>query len=399
MVTTWLLGFNSGHNFWLYCSDVSGAFGKVDAGRLVKKLEAKGFREDVLKFITSWLRRRNAHVIVGRSRSKPMELLNQVFQGTVWGPPLWNLFCEDARLCLELVSFVALVFADDLNAFKNFLNSVDNDKILSEIDSAQNSLHAWGRANRVTFDPGKESKHILSRYSPSGGNFKVLGVNFDCKLLMDDAVHDVAIDCGWKLEKMLRTRFFFNGGELIALYKAHVLSFIEYRTSAIYHASSSVLNRIDKIQDKMLKIAGTSELEALLVHNLAPLKTRRDIAMLGIIHRAALGQGPAQLQYFFHRETRAGKLRTRLQWSRHEWQLHEYKDGHHTDYIGRSSLGLVSVYNLLPWNTVVMDDVSKFQGALQNLVKERAIAGDCRWDELFSPRIEMGHHPLMLHRW
>ena len=83
MVTTWLLGFSSGQKFGLYCSDVSGAFDKVDAGRLVKKLEAKGFRADVLQVIASWLRKRSAHVIVGGSKSEPMELLNQVFQGTV----------------------------------------------------------------------------------------------------------------------------------------------------------------------------------------------------------------------------------------------------------------------------------------------------------------------------
>ena len=324
MVITWLLGFQRGQKFGLHCSDVSGAFDKVDAGRLQKKLKAKGFREDVLKVIVSWLRMRTAHVVVGGSKSKPMELLNQVFQGTVWGPPLWNLFFEDAGLCLEVISFVAMVFADDLNAFKHFLNSIENDQIIAEIDIAQNGLHTWGRANRVTFDAGKESKHVLSRHNPSGGNFKVLGVNFDCKLLMDDAVHDVAIECGWKLEKLVQSRRFFNGRELIALYKAHVLSFTEYRTSAVYHASTSVLDKIDKIQDKMLKIAGSTEIEALLVHNLAPLKTRRDIAMLGVIHRAALGQGPAQLQHFFHQVTRPQVQRTRLQLSRHDWQFQEY---------------------------------------------------------------------------
>ena len=33
--------------------------------------------------------------------------------------------------------------------------------------------------------------------------------------------------------------------------------------------------------------------------NLAPLSTRRDIAMLGVIHRAALREGPQQLLIFF----------------------------------------------------------------------------------------------------
>jgi len=288
-----------------------------------------------------------------------------------------------------------MVFADDLNAFKQFPNSTNNEAIMLELQAAQDSLHKWGRANRVSFDPGKESKHVLSRHESAGGNFKILGVNFDCKLIMDDAVHDVASECAWKLERLLRSKRFFNGHELLGLYKAHVLSYIEYRTSALYHASCSVLRKIDRVQERMLNIAGISEIEALLFFHLAPLRTRRDIAMLGIIHRAALRKGPKQLQCFFFAETRQGRQRTRLQCSRHCKQLHEYKDGFHNDYVSRSILGLVNIYNLLPWRVVAAEKVTIFQSALQNLVKEQAVIGFDRWADMLSPRIEVWHHPLM----
>eukprot|EP00969_Alexandrium_andersonii_P279798 12368234-Alexandrium_andersonii.AAC.1 len=38
---------------------------------------------------------------------------------------------------------------------------------------------------------------------------------------------------------------------------------------------------------------------ALLRFRLAPLAVRRDIALLGLVHRAALGLGPPQLQQIF----------------------------------------------------------------------------------------------------
>ena len=72
--------------------------------------------------------------------------------------------------------------------------------------------------------------------------------------------------------------------------------------------------------------------------------------------------------------------------------------GHHTDYVNRSILGLVSVYNLLPWRVVATQEVSVFQASLQNLVKEQALHGDIRWDEMLSPRGEVWHHALMRHR-
>ena len=41
-----------------------------------------------------------------------------VYQGTVLGPTLWNLFFEDARAAINEVFFTEYVFADDLNAFR-----------------------------------------------------------------------------------------------------------------------------------------------------------------------------------------------------------------------------------------------------------------------------------------
>ena len=58
---------------------------------------------------------------------------------------------------------------------------------------------------------------------------------------------------------------------------------------------------------------------------------RRDIAMLGVVHRAVLGKGPAHFKTFFHEtaETRRTYL-TRKAARRHSRQLHDWKDGRRT---------------------------------------------------------------------
>ena len=56
-----------------------------------------------------------------------------------------------------------------------------------------------------------------------------------------------------------------------------------------------MLRRLDKVQESFLRQL------VLLEFNLAPLSMRRDIAMLGIIHRAALGDGPTQFREYFYR--------------------------------------------------------------------------------------------------
>ena len=83
------------------------------------------------------------------------------------------------------------------------------------------------------------------------------------------------------------------------LYKAHALSYLEFRTPTIYHARREALSKLDTVQTRFLREAGVDEVAALMHFSLAPLRMRRDIAMLGVLHRAALGVGPPQLKEMF----------------------------------------------------------------------------------------------------
>ena len=52
----------------------------------------------------------------------------------------------------------------------------------------EEELALWGDANRVTFDPAKASKTIISKHEPEGPYFNLMGVWFDAKLTMEHAV-------------------------------------------------------------------------------------------------------------------------------------------------------------------------------------------------------------------
>ena len=133
--------------------------------------------------------------------------------------------------------------------------------------------------------------------------------------------------------------------------KAHLLSFLEYRTSAVYHATRDILNRLDHVQCKFLKDVGVDEVTALVEFNLAPLAVRRDIAMLGLIHRTALGKGPPQFAEYFRR---CGS-------SKHKFSMHDPRTDCKASLIKRSALGLVAIYNLLPPDLVSTKSVLRFQ--------------------------------------
>jgi len=218
----------------------------------------------LVQVLSSWLSNRTAHVVVGGAQSVPVEMADMVYQGTVWGPPLWNTFFGDSCGAIRSTGFSEVVYADDLNAFKAFCKSISNVHIMRELLACQRELHKWGQGSQVTFDPAKESFHVLAKSDHLGGNFKILGINFDPKLGMQDCVHELVTDCGWKLRTLLRTRRFHTDAELIRLYKAHLLSYMEYRTPAIAHASCSVLAPLDRVQERFLSDIGVNELDAFL---------------------------------------------------------------------------------------------------------------------------------------
>ena len=206
MTLTWILGFNVGEKFGIYCSDVSGAFDRVEMGRMIEKLNAKGTHSDLVRVLESWLRTRRAHVIVGGARGCELSLRDMVYQGTVWGPWLWNIFYEDARLAVHAALFREIIFADDLNAFRAFKLAMPNADVFEATAQCQKELHAWGRANQVAFDPMKESQHVVSHVHPASSNFKFLGILFDCSLTMAAAVHEVVGEVRWKTATLMRSR-------------------------------------------------------------------------------------------------------------------------------------------------------------------------------------------------
>ncbi len=374
---------------------MQGAFDKVDAEILLRKMASFNLNAQLLQVIRSWLRNRRGFVIVNGKKSNLMVLRNMVYQGTVWGSCLWNAFFSDCVCALIIDGFEAIIYADDCNAFRRYARQCGNQLIIDDLAECQRNLHAWGRANSVTFDAGKEETMIVSNVDGMGGPAKLLGVEFDNKLVMRTAAHKCARKAAFKTKSLLRCRRFYSLGDLVMLYKSHVMSYVEYRTPGLHFASSSVLVELDDVQTRYVKELGLSEESALMTFNLAPLQVRRDIAILGVIHRAASGNGPPHLWKFFQRAPVADTERTSRS-IRHKLQVTEWPQARNLDIMRRSALGMIKVYNILPHDVVQHRAVKDFQRAITDLVRDRVVAGDSRWKVVLSPRHPIfQYHPLV----
>ncbi len=252
---------------------------------------------NVLRFLASFFEPRVANVIVHGSGSESRRILDQVFQGTVLGPPSWNVFFADVAEVVRACSFKEDLFADDLTCEKKIPTSRTDEAVFEELRQCQREVHQWGVCNRVLFDAVKEEMKIMHPVFGVGEPFKYLGAKFDCKLVMGEEVAQMLGKCKPKITAMLRRRAFYSVKDLVQQLKTHVWPLLESTMGAIFHSSTYLLVKIDRLQVSFLKEIGLSEEEAFLQYNVAPLGLRRNIGMLGLLERGRGGSAPQQNVY------------------------------------------------------------------------------------------------------
>ena len=170
-----------------------------------------------------------------------------------------------------------------------------------------------------------------------------------------------------------------------------MLTHIESGTPGYYHADSTTLRPLDRVQERLCRELGITAERALEHFKLAPLMSRRDMAMLGLLHRIILIDAPPVLVALFRfadpRPAEASAPRRYSPWllHRHKKQLKEQTIN--TDILRRSLFGLTYIYNLLPQSTIDLSSVRQFQSALQRALRSTTSLRLPNWEYLFSHRL------------
>ena len=109
----WIWALDNGFKVGIYISDISGAFDRVDQEILAEDIKRYGVSDCLFRLLFSYLAPREASVVVQGCASTNFAIEDEVFQGTVLGPPLNNVFFKDIDTLTELfrrhVSFIGSV--------------------------------------------------------------------------------------------------------------------------------------------------------------------------------------------------------------------------------------------------------------------------------------------------
>ena len=124
--------------------------------------------------------------------------------------------------------------------------------------------------------------------------------------------------------------------------------------------------------------------DASLNFGLAPLRLRRDIAMLGLLHKVRLGLAhPCFSHLFLSCPNAEPRYLTKSITRRHHKQLIDKCGGQQPGYLGRSFFCFVRVYNALS-QEVDCSTVSSCRSSLTQLAKAACKADADNWDCTFS---------------
>ena len=273
-----------------------------------------------------------------------------------------------------------------MNVFQLFDTEVPNDELFQHMSECREATHKWGKLNRVTFDAAKEHLIIIHPIFASGDPFKLLGCLVDCKLQMLQAIDNIITQVRPKMWALLRTRAHYDLRTLVNQFKTHLWGLMEIHNGAIFHAATTHLNKLDSLQRHFLHELDIPEEDAFMRFNFAPPSVRRDIGILGLLHKRVLGKAHPVYQKLlpFHNEV-FGSLNPAL----HRFQLY----GHSREVLrqhnlfDRSIFAMVYVYNRLPLEILECPTVTCFQKQLTCMVREACKVGDDRWKLTFNSRV------------
>ena len=240
--------------------DLAKAFDKVDHSILLQKLHKTGIGGNLWNWIRSYPTGRSQSVRVGTRHSKWNAITSGVPQGSVLGPLLFLVMINDLPEVIQH-SQVKL-FADDTKIYRKVENKLDCEKL----DTDLNSVYHWAEENRIKFNDGKFQLLRLGSGNPDycyktpGGNgipanavVKDLGVHISADGYLDEHITQIKNDCAAKASQILRSFFTREPWPMKNLFRALVLSKIDYCSQVWAPVTQCNLLKLECIQRSFLK--------------------------------------------------------------------------------------------------------------------------------------------------
>ena len=169
------------HSVYSVCIDLSKAFDFVSYKIWIDKLKYFGFKDESLKLLSSFLSHRSHKVVFKITVSDIIETVQDVPQGTLLGPLLFNIFITDVTKYISKERRV-IQYVDDCLLYPG---NPRPDIAIENLQVCLENLESFSRSNQVTLKASKTE--FINFLSPKMkvSNKQLIVVGSDIKLKIE----------------------------------------------------------------------------------------------------------------------------------------------------------------------------------------------------------------------
>ena len=261
----------------------------------------------LLTWLRSYLHGRSIKVVLSGQSSDASPINASVPQGSILGPLLFSVFIDDL---VDTCENQLYLYVDDSTLFAPIRSVNERASVFTRLNRDLEKMRVWAAKWKVTFESTKCKALMLSRKRMPAipdlyfGNTKlavemelsILGVAVDIKLLWSRHISNISKNAGQRLGALRKIANKLDTAGRATVYKAQIRSIMEHACLSWMSASPTVLNQLDSIQLKALRIIGVNQATACSELAIPSLQHRREVAAVTVVYKTHTSHCPRDLQ-------------------------------------------------------------------------------------------------------
>eukprot|EP00794_Sanderia_malayensis_P001607 gene1607-1778_t len=264
LVEDWKTSLEGREIIGILSTDMSKAFDSMYPNLLLEKLKHYGFSTDALRLVESYFEDRQNRVKLGETKSEWKVTCRGCPQGSSFGPLLRNIFQNDP---VHKVEFCKIsMYADDHQLYcserdpqlvERHLNH--DIKTATQWYSQNHLLAIKEKYQAMVINPPKATDSKITVKADEEGieikkQLKLLGVIIDDQMNFGEHIREISRKASQRLGGLNQFRNIISTASKLTIYKTSIMPYVTYCSTVWHFAKSSDLRKVERIQEKAMKI-------------------------------------------------------------------------------------------------------------------------------------------------